>query len=50
MDESEREELASYWLEKARDSLARAKADVADGSYSFAVSRLYYLSYAPNGA
>jgi uncharacterized protein (UPF0332 family) len=45
MNESERKTLACYWLEKARHSLARAEADVADESYSFAVSRLYYAVF-----
>lgn len=42
---SEQKKLAEYWLQKACESLQRAKDDVGDGAYSFAISRMYYAVF-----
>ena len=43
--EEKLKEVISYWLEKARESLDAAAAEMTAGRCSFAVNRIYYACF-----
>ncbi len=46
LDEEEAlEEVVSYWIEKANDSLNAAQDDLKAGRFSFSVNRIYYACF-----
>ncbi len=38
-------EVVSYWIEKANDSLSAAQDDLKAGRFSFSVNRIYYACF-----
>ena len=40
-----REEIISYWIEKAKEALVSARSELQSGRFAFAMNRAYYACF-----